>query len=682
MKINWLITNPLFWIGLLLKIVLVWHFDPSLPTKYFVPFLQQSLENLQHDPWGTWREINGAVEAFPYGYAMWISFIPLTSFSLLILDSAEVGYYGSLLVFDAALLLLLKSFFPFKDNFLLVTYWLSPIILAATYALGLNDLIPVFFFVLSIGTLKRLNFRSSGFYLVIAISAKLSIILAVPFFIVYLFQSKALRPFLLRFFEGMMLSFVALIIPYLFSHSAIEMLITNRQLAEVFQFKLSLDEQISVYIVPLIYVILLYHFWNIRRISFEIFQSMTGLSFMTVLLLAPFAPGWFVWILPMLSFYAQSQKLSNIFHIKIFGVFFAFRAILPELDFPEFGKSLPRTLASVDGNIEFISIAQTMLIAGGFILAFKIWREDVSLNNFFRMSRKPTLIGIAGDSGSGKDTLVDSLEDIFGRHSLAKISGDDYHFWERRRPVWKALTHLNPVANDLEAFTRDIFSLKDGKPIEIRRYDHSLGVKHAQTITKSNDYIIASGLHTLYSPLARSCFDVKIFLDMDENLRKYLKIRRDVGQRGHSLKNVLLSFEKRENDAVKYIRPQKAFADLVFSLSVPREQQLADVTEFKELAYRLTVSSRGDLNTHSLVRVLVAMCGLQVEWKNSQDAKEVEIEIEGDVSSEDISLAFKMLLPNLSEFLDVRPKWSGGMLGLMQLITLVHLNESQTRRLL
>ena len=42
-----------------------------------------------------------------------------------------------------------------------------------------------------------------------------------------------------------------------------------------------------------------------------------------------------------------------------------------------------------------------------------MWREAIVNNDYFRLSRKPFSIGIAGDSGSGKDTLVNSYIDLF-----------------------------------------------------------------------------------------------------------------------------------------------------------------------------------------------------------------------------------------------------------------------------
>ena len=52
------------------------------------------------------------------------------------------------------------------------------------------------------------------------------------------------------------------------------------------------------------------------------------------------------------------------------------------------------------------------------------------------------------------------------------------------------------------------------------------------TKLKSNDIILSSGLHALFLPSMRKCYDLKIS-DMDEDLRQYFKTKRDVLQRGH-----------------------------------------------------------------------------------------------------------------------------------------------------
>jgi uridine kinase len=329
------------------------------------------------------------------------------------------------------------------------------------------------------------------------------------------------------------------------------------------------------------------------------------------------------------------------------------------------------------------SIVHTAMVAAGIILALRIWHETVRRNDYFRLSQKPFVIGIAGDSGSGKDTFSDAIKGLFGAHSVSTLSGDDYHLWDRQRPMWQVMTHLNPVANDLEGFADDLVALTDGKSIRSGHYNHQSGRMSRPSWVKSNDIIIASGLHALYLPILRECYNLSIYLDIDEGLRRHFKLQRDSGVRGHPVERVLASFERREPDAVRFIRPQAAHADLVLSLQPihPRMlQEATDAASAHRLRFKLVARSRHGINELSLTRVLVGICGLHVDMDINSDAAELALTIEGDTSAQDIALAAQMICPRIFEFLDLNPQWQDGVIGLMQLITLSHINQALTRR--
>lgn len=296
------------------------------------------------------------------------------------------------------------------------------------------------------------------------------------------------------------------------------------------------------------------------------------------------------------------------------------------------------------------------------------------------LSRKPFVLGIAGDSGAGKDTFSDAMKGLFGSHSVTTLSGDDYHLWDRQKPMWQVMTHLNPMANDLEGFAHDLISLTDGKTIQSRHYDHQTGRMSRPFEIKSNDIIIASGLHALYLPILRECYNLSVYLDIDEGLRRYFKLRRDVHQRGHPIERVLSSFERREPDSEKFIRPQASYADLVLSLQPIHPRVLQEADGKHPLRFKLVARSRHGLNELSLTRVLIGVCGLHVDMNSSRDASEVELTIEGETSAQDIALAAQMICPRIFEFLDIRPLWQDGVMGLMQLITLSHINQALTKR--
>jgi uridine kinase len=242
------------------------------------------------------------------------------------------------------------------------------------------------------------------------------------------------------------------------------------------------------------------------------------------------------------------------------------------------------------------------------------------------------------------------------------------------------MTPLNPKANDLESFSNDLVALTDGKSIHVHHYDHHSGKMTMPFQKKSNDFIIASGLHALYLPILRDCYNLSIYLDIDEELRRHFKIKRDVNQRGHALEQVVASLERREPDAERFIRPQAEYADLVLSLQPIHPRILTNINDERPLRFKLSVRTRHGLNEISLIRVLVGVCGLHVDMSVNNDGAEVIMMIEGDTSAEDIAMAAQMLCPRVLEFLDTQPKWQDGVMGLMQLITLSHISQALTKR--
>ncbi|HGI5920284.1 TPA: hypothetical protein ACJTDP_004077, partial [Yersinia enterocolitica] len=559
---------------------------------------------------------------------------------------------------------------------------LSPIVIGASYLMGFNDLIPVLFLSLAIYCIKRSNLLFCGIACIAAISAKLSMILALPFFFIYLIHNRGFRQFLPEYMKGILVGLIITLVPFLFSYSGLSMIASNPEMFKIYRLAFDLGSGIFIYLVPLAYCITLYVAWRVKRLNFELFNALMGLVFLLVVLMTPASPGWFIWAIPLLVSYQAASDRVAILLTSLFSVLYVLSSLLisPEnFIFNNFNNwNVLGDLYSL--NDKFASLIFTVMVATGIILAVRIYREAVIRNDYFRLSRKPFVIGIAGDSGAGKDTFSDSIMGLFGRHSVTTLSGDDYHLWDRQKPMWQVMTHLNPMANDLEGFANDLVALTDGRSIQARHYDHSSGRMSRPFTIKSNDIIIASGLHALYLHILRKCYNLSVYLDIDEGLRRHFKLQRDVHKRGHTIERVLTSFEKREPDSERFIRPQAAHADLVLSLQPIRADMLEDKNHNIPLRFKLVARSRHGLNELSLTRVLVGVCGLHVDIISSNDASEVELTIEGETSAKDIELAAQMICPRIFEFLDIKPQWQDGVVGLMQLITLSHINQALTKR--
>ena len=52
-KINILNKDRLFFLGLIIKIFLIFSVSPTLISNLFLPFIQNTIENISFDPWST-----------------------------------------------------------------------------------------------------------------------------------------------------------------------------------------------------------------------------------------------------------------------------------------------------------------------------------------------------------------------------------------------------------------------------------------------------------------------------------------------------------------------------------------------------------------------------------------------------------------------------------------------------
>ena len=77
------------------------------------------------------------------------------------------------------------------------------------------------------------------------------------------------------------------------------------------------------------------------------------------------------------------------------------------------------------------------------------------------------------------------------------------------------------------------------------------------------EFVIVEGLLPLSTKLARACFDVSVYLDPPEDIRREWKCRRDIAKRGYARETVEAELDRREPESEAYIRPQRAFADIV-----------------------------------------------------------------------------------------------------------------------
>jgi phosphoribulokinase len=179
----------------------------------------------------------------------------------------------------------------------------------------------------------------------------------------------------------------------------------------------------------------------------------------------------------------------------------------------------------------------------------------------------PVMLAISGDSGTGKTTITEGLVKALGRERITSIGVDDYHRFDREERKSLPFTPLNPKCNYIDIMEQHLQHLALNQPILKPVYDHSTGMLGRPEYVEPREFVIVEGLLPLSTQLSRACFDVSVYLDPPEDIRIAWKLGRDTKKRGYTEAQVREELGRREPESEQFIRPQRAYADIVIRFS-------------------------------------------------------------------------------------------------------------------
>ena len=297
------------------------------------------------------------------------------------------------------------------------------------------------------------------------------------------------------------------------------------------------------------------------------------------------------------------------------------------------------------------------------------------------MSRQPPIIlGIVGDSAAGKTTITQGLVNILGADCVTHVCTDDYHKYDRKERAERGITPLHPDCNYIDVIELHLERLHYGQPILKPVYDHSTGTLVRPEYVQPTQFVIVEGLLGFSTPIMRQFFDVKVYLDPPEEMRKIWKIKRDTTKRGYTTDQVLAEMERREPDSRLHPAAEEVSRHPRAVLPARRRQPAA---------------AGGNLDVQLVLRPTIPhpdLSYLDAEHPDSgirlrlgrDDGRPVDfLEIDGDVASrhaEELEEAIWQHLPDLrpSATTSSAPTWIGARNGiarrsLTQLLIAYHL---------
>ncbi len=177
------------------------------------------------------------------------------------------------------------------------------------------------------------------------------------------------------------------------------------------------------------------------------------------------------------------------------------------------------------------------------------------------------IIGIAGGSGSGKTTVVQSIVSQL-KEKVVVIPQDCYYkdsshlSMEERQQI----NFDHPDSIDFDLLCCQLREIKAGNTIQQPVYSYvSCSRSKTETITvEPADVIIIEGILIFTCEELRRQMDIKLFVDADDDDRLMRVMSRDILERGKTVSTVIERYTKTVKPMyLQFIEPSKKYADII-----------------------------------------------------------------------------------------------------------------------
>jgi len=180
---------------------------------------------------------------------------------------------------------------------------------------------------------------------------------------------------------------------------------------------------------------------------------------------------------------------------------------------------------------------------------------------------KPIVIGVAGGSGSGKTTIINSIIDELTGYDIVTIQHDSYYKDNRHLPFYERekINYDHPDALETNLLIQHLKELIAGREIEAPVYDFT---KHTRKKygkkKKPAQIVIVEGILIFVEKELRELMDVKIFVSTNSDIRFIRRLKRDMAERNRSMDSVINQYLKSVRPMhLSYVEPSRRHVDII-----------------------------------------------------------------------------------------------------------------------
>ncbi len=190
---------------------------------------------------------------------------------------------------------------------------------------------------------------------------------------------------------------------------------------------------------------------------------------------------------------------------------------------------------------------------------------------------KRILVGITGESASGKSTICHEISNVIQKLKLpVSIVTTDNYFNDisaliKKYGSFDALRDNgydvdSPKSFQLDILREDLEAISQGKDIKTPEYlPNGTGISVPKSIpVESNKIVVVEGMATMYESI-QDIFDIKIYIETDIEIRKKRFLTRASEERNQDLENAKKHWEYILQAGQKYIIPSRESVDMILN---------------------------------------------------------------------------------------------------------------------
>ncbi len=177
------------------------------------------------------------------------------------------------------------------------------------------------------------------------------------------------------------------------------------------------------------------------------------------------------------------------------------------------------------------------------------------------------VVGISGGTGSGKSTVAGEILRALGSETAQLLHQDSYYLDRSSLPVAKrgSINFDHPDAFDWPLLRKHVHVLCEGGTIQKPIYDFHSHTRLRETSTfDARPVLLMEGILVLADPELRSMMDIKLFVDVEADIRLIRRLERDMRERGRSLESVMDQYMTSVRPMhQEFVEPSKHHADII-----------------------------------------------------------------------------------------------------------------------